>query len=140
MIFIFYGLSGAGKTYCSNYMKTLCPSSTYVIDNDSVRGLISPSLGFSEEDRKIHAYNIGAFLVNTHKRRPNNLIVANFILPLKIMRSIIKDILTSSGIPHQFMLIDTPLEECKNRDAKGLYSANTQFLPGIDIPFEYPGS
>lgn len=34
--------------------------------------------------------------------------------------------------------VDTPLEECRRRDAKGLYAAGAAGLPGGGAPFEAP--
>ena len=48
----FFGLSGAGKTYASNYIKKKFKKSI-IIDGDQVRKFVSYDLGYSKKDRLI---------------------------------------------------------------------------------------
>ncbi len=47
----FFGLSGSGKSYASNYMSKYIPRS-FIIDGDEIRSNISFDLGYCLNDRK----------------------------------------------------------------------------------------
>ena len=47
----FYGLSGSGKSYASNYINKYIPKS-FIIDGDEIRSNISFDLGYCLDDRK----------------------------------------------------------------------------------------
>ena len=47
----FFGLSGSGKSYASNYINKYIPKS-FIIDGDEIRSNISFDLGYCLDDRK----------------------------------------------------------------------------------------
>lgn len=65
----FYGLSGSGKTFITNYFKKKIPNSL-VVDGDEVRKFISFDLGYNLEDRKVQIeriYGICKIIINSNK-------------------------------------------------------------------------
>ncbi len=61
----FYGLSGCGKTYASNFFSKNVDK-PFLIDGDLVRKHVSPDLGYSEPERKIQIgriFGIGAIAI-----------------------------------------------------------------------------
>ena len=48
----FFGMSGSGKTFASNYIKKFAIGS-FLIDGDEIREKISFDLGYTLKDRKI---------------------------------------------------------------------------------------
>lgn len=94
----FYGLSGSGKTFITNYLKKKIPNSL-VIDGDDVRKFISFDLGYKLEDRKIQIeriYGICKIIINSNKiplassvyfnKKLNKLCKNLKILPVKVER------------------------------------------------------
>ena len=94
----FYGLSGSGKTFITNYLKKKIPNSI-VIDGDEVRKFISFDLGYKLEDRKIQIeriYGICKIIINSNKiplassvyfnKKLNKLCKYSKILPIKVER------------------------------------------------------
>ncbi len=99
-----YGLSGSGKTFVSNFLKTEIPKSV-VIDGDKVRKLISFDLGYSIKDREIQirrVYGLCKLIIDSKKfpiastvyfnRKLYNYCIKSKILPIKIERENFKKI------------------------------------------------
>jgi adenylylsulfate kinase len=64
----FFGVSGAGKTFASRYLKNLIKKSCIIIDGDDVRKYVSFDLGYSLKDREIQirrVFGITKILVNS---------------------------------------------------------------------------
>lgn len=53
----FYGLSGSGKSYASNFLKTHIDSA-FVVDGDDVRRHVSTDLGYTEAEREVQINRI----------------------------------------------------------------------------------
>lgn len=102
----FFGLSGSGKTFASNYVKKKRISDSIIIDGDQVRKYVSSDLGYSLKDRLIQVnriFGIAKILIN-QKKFPivstvyfhsalKNQCLKLKILPIRIVRTDMKKIL-----------------------------------------------
>lgn len=140
----FTGLSGAGKTTTANALaatlEAATPDIVTVLDGDIVREHLSSELGFSREDRDINVKRIGyvASLVVKH----GGIAVCSCISPYRSSREAVRRMFPSSAFMEAY--VATPLQECENRDTKGLYlKAREGIIPeftGITDPYEPPVS
>jgi sulfate adenylyltransferase len=137
----FYGLSGSGKSYISNYLKIKLQEITNrkitLLDCDIIRTHISKGLGFSKEDRSINVQRIGYIASEIVKH--NGVCIVSNIAPYADDRKFNKNLISSVG-NYIEVLVNTPLEVCEHRDCKGLYhlarkGVLTEFT-GISDPFE----
>lgn len=137
----FYGLSGSGKSYISNYLKIKLQEITNrkitLLDGDIIRTHISKGLGFSKEDRSINVQRIGYIASEIVKH--NGICIVSNIAPYADDRKFNKNLISSVG-NYIEVLVNTPLEVCEERDCKGLYhlarkGVLTEFT-GISDPFE----
>ncbi len=66
------------------------------------------------------------------------IVIAVFISPDKETREQVKEIIGSER--YKEILVDTPLELCRTRDAEGLYkkaeAGKIRHFPGVDMPYE----
>ena len=135
----FTGLSGAGKTTLAEIVeRTLRQRGRRVelLDGDVVRTHLSKGLGFSREDRDINILRIG--FVCRLLARNGVIAIASAISPYRETR----DQVRSMSDDFVEVFVDTPLEECRRRDVKGLYrQALTGQIPaftGVSDPYEPP--
>src|SRR3989344_388729 len=115
----FTGLSGSGKTTLALALKKKLENrgkSVEVLDGDAVRSTLNKNLGFSRED--IRENNI--IMTELAKEKTNHF---NFILVPKISPYQEDREKARSFIGNNFLelFINAPLQECINRDVKGLY-------------------
>jgi adenylyl-sulfate kinase len=137
-VYWLFGLSGSGKSTIANgVQKKLNDKKSYsiLLDGDTVRAGLCKDLGFSKEDRTENLRRVAELAkVQAHNGIPT---LCSFITPLKEHRKLIQEIL---GDDLNLVFIDTSLEECIERDPKGLYKKAKQGLikgfTGIDSPFE----
>ncbi len=67
-------------------------------------------------------------------------VLCSFISPFRAERRMVRELVEA----HEFIevFVDTPLEECKRRDPKGLYAraaeGKIKNFTGIDSPYEVP--
>lgn len=139
------GLSGCGKTTIARALKEELqrrdPNSREVvlIDGDTMRRHLTPDLGFSKEDRSKNVRRIG-FVASLITASGGSVICAN-IAPYEADRAQNRKVIGNQGTYIE-VFVDTPLEVCEERDAKGLYKqARAGLLPdfiGISSPYETP--
>src|SRR5438874_924251 len=137
----FTGLSGSGKSTLSEVieqrMKTL-GRNVEVLDGDVVRTHLSKGLGFSREDRDTNIRRIG--FVAAEIVRHGGVAVCAAISPYRGTRDEVRQMVGADRFLEVF--VDTPLEECERRDAKGMYAAARRGeitgWTGIDDPYEAP--
>lgn len=137
----FTGLSGSGK---STTAQALVPMlfergrQLTILDGDVVRTNLSKGLGFSKEDRDTNILRIG--FVAGEIARHNGTVICAAISPYSQTRNEIKKLIGEDRFIEIF--VDTPLEVCEQRDAKGLYAkarrGEIKGFTGIDDPYEAP--
>ena len=135
------GLSGAGKSTLANALEQELNRKgkhTYILDGDNLRHGLNSDLGFSEADRNENvrrAAEMAKLMVDA-----GLIVIVGLISPFKKER----DWARSLFKPNQFkeIHISTSLQECEQRDTKGLYKkarrGEVKDFTGIDSPYEAP--
>lgn len=144
MVFTFVeGISGAGKTTIASGVVDKLRSLGYQaenLDGDDFRNGLNKDLGFSVDDRKENIRRVAE--VARLVAKLGFITVVSLISPLGEARKNARKIHQESGIDFLQVFVDTPLEECKKRDPKGLYKKCRDGLiknfTGIDSPYERP--
>ena len=135
-VYWFTGLSGAGKTTIAKKYAGLMGAR--LIDADEVREGLCSNLGFSIEDRTENVRRIAelAKMIATE-----TMVVVACISPLKKQRRMAREII---GPEFYEVFVDTPIDNCEERDPKGLYkkvrNGEIKNFTGIDSPYERPES
>ena len=137
----FTGLSGAGKSTTAERLTALVREhgqSVTHLDGDVVRTHLSKGLGFSREDRDTNVRRIG--FVASEVVRHGGVVVCAVVSPYRATRDETRAMVGSDCFVEVF--VDTPLEVCEARDAKGLYAkarrGEVTGFTGIDDPYETP--
>ena len=139
----FTGLSGSGKSTIARGLvaaiRERYDRTVTLVDGDVARRMLSAGLGFSRPDRELNIRRIG--WVAAEITRHGGLAVCAPIAPYGSTRAEVRQMVEANG---DFVLIHvaTPLEECEQRDRKGLYAKAragviTEFT-GISDPYEEP--
>ena len=135
------GFSGAGKSTLANALEQELNKKgkhTYILDGDNLRHGLNSDLGFTEADRNENvrrAAEAAKLMVDA-----GLIVIVGLISPFKKER----DWARSLFQPNQFkeIYISTSLQECEQRDTKGLYKKARQGVvidfTGIDSPYEPP--
>jgi sulfate adenylyltransferase len=139
----FTGLSGAGKTATADVLTALLMEHgrrMTVLDGDVVRTHLSKGLGFSREDRDTNIRRIG--WVAAEVVRHGGVAVCAAVSPYRSTRAECRALVGSDRFFEVF--VDTPIEVCEKRDAKGLYAqaraGKLKGFTGVDDPYEAPES
>jgi bifunctional enzyme CysN/CysC len=137
----FTGLSGAGKSTIANLVDQklfAMAHHTMLLDGDNVRHGLNRDLGFTEADRVENirrAGEVAKLMVDA-----GLIVIGSFISPYKAERDMVRGLVGEGEFIEVF--VDTPLEECVQRDPKGLYSkakaGKIKNFTGIDAPYESP--
>jgi bifunctional enzyme CysN/CysC len=137
----FTGLSGAGKSTIANLVDQklfAMAHHTMLLDGDNVRHGLSRDLGFTEADRVENirrAGEVAKLMVDA-----GLIVICSFISPYRAEREMIRGLVGEGEFIEVF--VDTPIEECVQRDPKGLYSkakaGKIKNFTGIDAPYERP--
>ena len=139
----FTGLSGAGKSTVANLVDRKLHAlgrHTFILDGDNVRHGLNRDLGFSEADR---VENIRRAAEAARLMTDAGLIVlVSFISPYRSDREAARERFEPGEFLEAF--VDTPVEECRRRDPKGLYARADQGLirnfTGVSAPYEAPAA
>jgi len=139
----FTGLSCSGKSTTAEVLTSLLQErgrQITLLDGDTVRTHLSKGLGFSKEDRDINIRRIG--FVASEIVRHGGLVVCAAVSPYRATRN---DVRNMVGRKHFIeIFVDTPLDVCEQRDAKGMYMkarrGEIKSFTGIDDPYEPPES
>jgi len=133
------GLPASGKTTIARGLAEELRSRgvrVEVFDGDEVRRRLSPELGFSKEDRRIHAGRV-AYISKLLARNGVAVIVA-LISPYRSFRQQAREEIGD----FIEVYVKCPLQVCIERDVKGLYKralrGEIKDLTGIQDPYEEP--
>ena len=137
----FTGLSGAGQSTTAEIVVALLLEhgrQSTLLDGDVVRTHLSKGLGFSKEDRDANILRIG--FVASEVVRHGGVAVCAAVSPYRAMRDQVRAMMGAERFVEVF--VNTPLEVCESRDAKGMYAQARRGIikgfTGIDDPYEAP--
>lgn len=141
-VFWLFGLSGAGKSTLAGKLRGSLegrPGATpLMLDGDRLRDGLCRGLGFSDEDRTENlrrAAEVARLGVES-----GLVVIASFITPRETQRKMIEGILGAESL--SMILLDAPLETCRQRDVKGLYrkaaAGTVQQMTGLTSAFDPP--
>ena len=133
------GLPCSGKTTLAQTIQKEFSYLRYpaeILDGDVTRKSISPDLGYSKEDRDIHARRVTR--VAQSLAWTGVPVIVALISPYRAMRE------RARACVHPFVeiYVRCPLKECEKRDVKGLYrlARNNKIInfTGVSDPYEEP--
>ncbi|WP_026676526.1 adenylyl-sulfate kinase [Fictibacillus gelatini] len=137
----FTGLSGSGKSTIANFVERKLHEigvRSYVLDGDNIRFGLNKDLGFSDEDRKENIRRIGEvakLFVDS-----GQMVLTAFISPFLEDRDNVRKLFDQGDFIEVY--VKCPLNECENRDPKGLYkkarNGEIREFTGISSPYEEP--
>ena len=137
----FTGLSGSGKSTIANIVERELHAlgvHTYMLDGDNVRHGLNRDLGFTDADRVENIRRVGE--VAKLFVDAGAVVLCSFISPFRAERRMVRELVDGAEFIEIF--VDTPIEECKRRDPKGLYAraaeGKIKNFTGIDSPYEPP--
>jgi bifunctional enzyme CysN/CysC len=137
----FTGLSGAGKSTIANLVEKRLHAEgrhTMVLDGDNVRHGLNRDLGFSEADRVENIRRVAE--VAKLFVESGLVVLVSFISPYRAERTLARECVEEGEFLEIF--VDTPVEECRRRDPKGLYerayAGQIRNFTGVDAPYEEP--
>jgi len=135
------GLSGAGKSTLANALEQELNKQgkhTYILDGDNLRHGLNSDLGFSEADRNENvrrAAEAAQLMVDA-----GLIVIVGLISPFKQERDWARSLFKDNQFKEIY--ISTSLQECEQRDTKGLYKkarkGELKDFTGIDSPYEPP--
>ena len=136
----FTGLSGSGKSTIANELDVELNKrglKTYILDGDNVRVGLNKDLGFSPESRKENIRRISE--VAKLFADSGTIVMTAFISPYREDRKSARNVI---GSDYAEVFVNTSIEECINRDPRGLYkkaiAGEIKGFTGIDAPYEDP--
>jgi bifunctional enzyme CysN/CysC len=137
----FTGLPGAGKSTIANLVEAGLNARgvhTTMLDGDNVRHGLNRDLGFTEQDRVENIRRVGE--VAKLMTEAGLVVLCAFISPFRAERQTVRELLEAEEFIEIF--VDTPLEICMTRDAKGLYrralAGEIKNFTGVDQAYEPP--
>ncbi|MFW9878621.1 MAG: adenylyl-sulfate kinase, partial [Candidatus Thorarchaeota archaeon] len=135
----FTGLPCSGKSVLADAVaETLKEKGMKVerLDGDIVRKSLTRDLGFSEEDRNMNIERV-TFVAKLLTRN-GVVVLASFVSPYNKIRAYSRKEIGE----YILVYVKCSLEECENRDVKGMYvkarAGEIKDFTGIDHPFEEP--
>lgn len=139
------GLSGAGKSTLAVAVEDWLyrrRRHCFVLDGDNLRHGLCADLGFTEANRSENIRRAGAAAGLIAES--GIIAICSLISPFKNERDRVRQDCVKNDIPFAEVFINTPLEVCEQRDAKGLYKrarmGEIKMFTGIDSPYEPPTS
>ncbi len=139
----FTGLSGAGKSAIAGEVQRQLHAegrAVYALDGDNVRHGLNRDLGFTEADRVENirrAAEVAGLMADA-----GLIVLVSFISPYRSDRLLARERTIAAGLPFIETFVDTPIEECRRRDVKGLYAradrGEIANFTGVSAPYEPP--
>ena len=137
----FTGLSASGKSTIANLVERRLAAQgrhTMILDGDNVRHGLNRDLGFTEADRVENIRRIAE--VAKLFVEAGLIVLVSFISPYRAERGLARDTVAEGEFLEIF--VDTPVDECRRRDPKGLYAkadaGQLRNFTGVDAPYEPP--
>jgi bifunctional enzyme CysN/CysC len=137
------GLSGSGKSTVASALAARLTERgvlTYTLDGDNLRHGLNGDLGFSADDRTENVRRVGE--VARLFADAGVVVLVPLISPYRAGRDHARALHAAAGLVFLEVFVDTPIEECERRDAKGLYAkaraGELAGFTGIDDPYEPP--
>jgi bifunctional enzyme CysN/CysC len=137
----FTGLSGAGKSTIANLVEKRLHAQgrhTMTLDGDNVRHGLNRDLGFTEADRVENIRRVAE--VSKLFVEAGTIVLVSFISPYRAERMLARECVEADEFIEIY--VDTPVDECRRRDPKGLYqradAGQIRNFTGIDAPYEPP--
>jgi adenylylsulfate kinase len=137
----FTGLSGSGKSTLAHAVEDYLHKGgvrTFVLDGDNIRQGLCKDLGFTDEDRTENIRRIGE--VSKLLVDAGVLTIAAFISPFRKDRNLVRELNNEDDFIEIYC--KASVEECENRDTKGLYkkarAGDVPEFTGISSPYEEP--
>jgi len=137
----FTGLSGAGKSTIANLVENRLHTlgrHTILLDGDNVRRGLNRDLGFSEADRVENIRRVAE--VARLCVDAGLIVLVSFISPYRAERLLARERVAENEFLEVY--VDTPVDECRRRDPKGLYAkadaGQIRNFTGVDAPYEAP--
>lgn len=141
----FTGLSGSGKSSVAIEVERLLldqRQASVLLDGDNLRHGLNADLGFDEADRTENIRRVGE--VSLLFAEVGVVALVPLISPYRSSRNSVRHLVERNGLRFVEVFVDTPIEECERRDAKGLYAkaraGEITGFTGIDDPYEPPTS
>jgi len=143
----FTGLSGSGKSTIAFTVEHALVERghlAYVADGDNIRHGLNKNLGFSAADREENIRRIGE--VAKLFADAGVIMLTSFISPYRKDRDQARKIHDEAGLRFIEIFVDVPIDQCEQRDPKGLYKKARAALAagkgmgftGVDDPYEAP--
>lgn len=137
----FTGLSGSGKSTLAHAVEERLYKHgvrSYVLDGDNIRTGLNKDLGLTPEDRKENIRRIAE--VAKLMVDAGILVFAAFIAPYRESREFVKELMNE--VPYYECYVKCSLDECEERDPKGLYkrsrAGEINNMTGLSAPYEEP--
>jgi bifunctional enzyme CysN/CysC len=137
------GLPGSGKSTIARGLEQRLFDQglrTMLLDGDQVRHGLCADLGFSAEDRAENIRRVGE--VARLFFEAGHIVICTFVSPFRKDRDFARALVPEGRFLE--VLVDTPLEVCRQRDPKGLYAkadaGEIRDMTGVASPYEAPES
>jgi len=137
------GLSGSGKSTVAHLVEQRLAEAgrvAYVLDGDNLRHGLNADLGFSADDRNENVRRTAE--VARLFADAGVVVLVALISPYRAARDHARQLHVDAGLAFVEAWVDTPVDECRRRDPKGLYAkADGGELSGftaVGDPYEPP--